>query len=83
MIYGIGTDVCDIRRIAATLERQGVRFAAKVLGDAELAIWRTRSARWPKRGRDAADVAHVGADAVDHRDWASLMQRRYSRVVAA
>ena len=50
MIYGIGTDVCDIRRITATLERQGERFATKVLGDAELAIWRARSARWPKRG---------------------------------
>jgi len=50
VIYGIGTDVCDIRRITATLERQGERFATKVLGDAELAIWRARSARWPKRG---------------------------------
>lgn len=50
MIYGIGTDICDIRRITATLERQGERFATKVLGDAELAVWRTRSARWPKRG---------------------------------
>jgi hypothetical protein len=27
MIYGIGTDICDIRRIAATLERRGERFA--------------------------------------------------------
>ena len=50
MIYGIGTDVCDIRRITATLDRQGERFATKVLGDAELAVWRARSARWPKRG---------------------------------
>ena len=50
MIYGIGTDVCDIRRIAATFERQGERFAERVLGEAELAIWRARSARWPKRG---------------------------------
>ena len=50
MIYGIGTDICDIRRIAATFERQGERFAHKVLGDAELAIWQARSARWPKRG---------------------------------
>ena len=50
MIYGIGTDICDIRRIAATFERQGERFARKVLGDAEFAIWQTRSARWPKRG---------------------------------
>jgi holo-[acyl-carrier protein] synthase len=50
VIYGIGTDICDIRRIAATLERQGERFAARVLGDAEFAIWQARGARWPKRG---------------------------------
>jgi len=50
VIYGIGTDICDIRRIAATLERQGERFAAKVLGDAEFATWQARGARWPKRG---------------------------------
>ena len=50
MIYGIGTDICDIRRIAATYERQGERFAHKVLGEAEFAIWQARSARWPKRG---------------------------------
>ncbi len=50
MIYGIGTDICDIRRIAATFERQGERFARKVLGDAEFTVWQARSARWPKRG---------------------------------
>lgn len=50
MIYGIGTDVCDIRRIEATLQRQGDRFARKVLGDAELAVWQARTARWPRRG---------------------------------
>ncbi|WP_302175752.1 holo-ACP synthase [uncultured Hydrogenophaga sp.] len=50
MIYGIGTDICDIRRIEATLQRQGDRFARKVLGDAELAVWEARSARWPRRG---------------------------------
>jgi holo-[acyl-carrier-protein] synthase len=50
MIYGIGTDVCDIRRIEATLQRQGDRFAHKVLGDAELAVWQARTARWPRRG---------------------------------
>jgi holo-[acyl-carrier protein] synthase len=50
VIYGIGTDICDIRRISATLERQGERFATKVLSDTELAVWRARSARWPKRG---------------------------------
>lgn len=50
MIFGIGTDICDIRRIAATFERQGVRFPERVLGPSELVIWRQRGARWPKRG---------------------------------
>ena len=50
MIFGIGTDICDIRRIEATLARQGDRFVHKVLGDAELAVWARRGARWPKRG---------------------------------
>jgi holo-[acyl-carrier-protein] synthase len=50
MIYGIGTDICDIRRIQATFERQGERFAEKILSDAELVTWRQRSARLPQRG---------------------------------
>jgi len=50
MIYGIGTDICDVRRIRASLERHGERFARKVLSDGELATWRQRSARWPERG---------------------------------
>lgn len=50
MIYGIGTDICDIRRIRASLERHGERFARKILSDAELATWQARSARWPERG---------------------------------
>jgi holo-[acyl-carrier protein] synthase len=36
VIYGIGTDICDIRRIRATLERRGDRFAEKVLGEQEM-----------------------------------------------
>ena len=50
MIYGIGTDICDVRRIQASLARHGERFAKKILSDAELATWRVRSARWPERG---------------------------------
>ena len=50
MIYGIGTDICDVRRIRASVERHGERLAAKVLADAELAAWRQRSSRWPERG---------------------------------
>ena len=50
MIYGIGTDICDIRRIRASLEKHGERFAQKVLSDNEMQIYRTRSERWPERG---------------------------------
>ena len=50
MIYGIGTDICDVRRIRASLDRHGERFAAKILSEGELATWRARSARWPERG---------------------------------
>ncbi len=50
MIFGIGTDICDIRRIQATFERQGERFVRKVLSDAELLVWQKRSERWPQRG---------------------------------
>jgi holo-[acyl-carrier protein] synthase len=50
MIYGIGTDICDVRRVRASLARHGERFAQKILSDAELATWKSRSARWPERG---------------------------------
>jgi len=50
MIYGIGTDICDVRRIRLSVERHGERFAQRVLCDAEFATWKARSARWPERG---------------------------------
>jgi holo-[acyl-carrier-protein] synthase len=50
MIYGIGTDICDVRRMRASLERHGDRFAARVLSEGEFATWKARSARWPERG---------------------------------
>jgi holo-[acyl-carrier protein] synthase len=50
MIYGIGTDVCDIRRIRTSLERHGERFAQKILSEGELTVWKQRSTRWPERG---------------------------------
>jgi len=49
MIYGIGTDVCDIRRIRASLDRHGDRFAQKILSDGELATFKARDKRWPDR----------------------------------
>ncbi len=50
MIYGIGTDVCDIRRVAAALDRRGERFAGKVLGPHEIEVYRARRARLAARG---------------------------------
>ena len=50
MIYGIGTDICDVRRIRESLARHGERFALKILSEAEFATWQARSARWPERG---------------------------------
>lgn len=50
MVYGIGTDICDIRRIRASLERHGERFAQRVLSEAECATWKTHNANYPERG---------------------------------
>ena len=50
MIHGIGTDICDVRRIRASLERHGERFARKILADGEFRTWQSRAARWPERG---------------------------------
>nr|WP_297351858.1 holo-ACP synthase [uncultured Caldimonas sp.] len=50
MIYGIGTDICDIRRMRATWERRGERFAEKVLGPHEIEVFRSRYAKVPARG---------------------------------
>lgn len=50
MIVGIGTDICDVRRIRASLERHGERFARRILSEGELKTWQERSARWPDRG---------------------------------
>jgi holo-[acyl-carrier protein] synthase len=50
MIYGIGTDICDLRRLRATLARRGDRFAEKVLGEREIEVFRARRARVEARG---------------------------------
>ena len=50
MVFGIGTDVCDLRRIAATLERRGDSFAEKVLGPSELKVFHHRRAKVEARG---------------------------------
>ena len=50
MIYGIGTDLCDIRRVRQSLERFGDRFARRILADGEYATYLARKARSSERG---------------------------------
>ncbi|MEP7303515.1 MAG: holo-ACP synthase [Caldimonas sp.] len=50
MIYGVGTDICDVRRIAAVLARRGDRFAERVLGPHEIEVFRSRRAQLDGRG---------------------------------
>ena len=50
MIDGIGTDVCNIRRIERALQRRGERFAERVLGVHEIAVFRARRAQSNARG---------------------------------
>jgi holo-[acyl-carrier protein] synthase len=50
MIAGIGTDLCDCRRMRESLERHGERFAERVLGEGELAVFQQRHASNPEFG---------------------------------
>jgi holo-[acyl-carrier protein] synthase len=50
VIVGVGTDICDVRRIEATLARRGQRFPERVLGERELAVFAARRARVESRG---------------------------------
>jgi holo-[acyl-carrier protein] synthase len=55
VIYGIGTDVCDLRRMRLTFERRGERFAQRVLGPHEMEVFRERLGRVESRG-----IAYLG-----------------------
>ena len=50
MIYGVGTDICDVRRITGAFKRRGERFAEKVLGPHEIEVFRQRLAKVESRG---------------------------------
>ena len=51
MILGIGTDLCDTRRIESSLERFGERFTHRVFTDGERAKCDRRAARGPSYAR--------------------------------
>jgi holo-[acyl-carrier protein] synthase len=50
VIYGIGTDLVEIERIAATFDRFGERFVQRILGPQELQRYSARQARSARRG---------------------------------
>ncbi|MBC7860558.1 MAG: holo-ACP synthase [Burkholderiaceae bacterium] len=50
MIYGIGTDICQISRIEQALARHGERFAEKILGPQEMQTFHARRAANAVRG---------------------------------
>lgn len=50
MIYGIGTDIIQIGRIEAALDRHGDRFAERILGDDELRKYHERRGKVEARG---------------------------------
>lgn len=50
MIYGIGTDICDVRRIAQTLKKHPQRLPQRIFGPNETAVYNARSQRLPDRG---------------------------------
>ncbi len=50
MIFGVGTDICDVRRIRAVLARRGDRFAERVLGPHEIGVFRRRRDQIEERG---------------------------------
>ena len=50
MIYGIGTDLVEMARIEAAVDRFGERFVQRILGPQERARHAARCARSPRRG---------------------------------
>ncbi len=49
-VVGLGTDLCEISRMADALARHGDRFAERILGPQELTVFAARRARAPARG---------------------------------
>ena len=50
MIYGVGTDLVQIKRIDAALQRHGKRFTDKILGSTEATVFQSRGGLNSLRG---------------------------------
>ncbi len=73
MIIGIGTDICDIRRIEKLIDKFGERFLAKIFTENERRFCNARSAHaecYAKRfaAKEAAAKALAGSD-TGALDW--------------
>lgn len=82
MILGIGTDLANIDRIAATLARFGDRFRARVFTDAELAKARARrdeagtlAKRWAAKEACSKALGTGLAMGISWRDMAVVNRR--------
>ncbi|OIQ84812.1 holo-[acyl-carrier-protein] synthase [mine drainage metagenome] len=49
-LWGIGTDLCEVERVAQAWQRHGQRFAERILGPIELDVFAQRIARSTTRG---------------------------------
>ena len=77
MIVGLGTDICQIARIAASLDRHGERLVRRVLHEREMADWDRQSPAARPRflaRRFAAKEAAVKALGTGARDGVALNQ---------
>ena len=51
MIVGIGTDLCDVRRLEEAAQRQGERFVARILGEQERTVFHERQSANAERSK--------------------------------
>lgn len=73
MIFGIGTDIVEIERVARALDRHGERFARRVLSEAEWEEFRAcREAAAFMAKRFAAKEAAAKALGTGFRDGLSM-----------
>ena len=49
-LWGIGTDLCEVERVAQAWQRHGERFAERILGPTEREVFAQRMARSTARG---------------------------------
>ena len=64
MIFGVGIDIIEIDRIAASYARFGERFARRILGAREFERFQIRRARSEKRGLAFLSTRFAGKEAV-------------------